>query len=111
MIMPGLENVAASPSARPIIEVYGLRKAYGSVVAVEDVSLAVEEGEIFGILGPNGAGKTTTVECVSGLRDRDGGTSASSALIRNEIAPPCENASACSCRRAAFGRNSRWPKP
>ncbi len=38
-----------------------------------DVSFEVAEGEIFGILGPNGAGKTTTVECIAGLRERDGG--------------------------------------
>lgn len=58
----------------PIIEVNGLRKVYGGRAVVEDVSFAVEEGEIFGILGPNGAGKTTTVECVEGLRAPDGGT-------------------------------------
>jgi ABC-2 type transport system ATP-binding protein len=57
-----------------VIEVDHLRKTYGSKVAVDDVSFAVEPGEIFGILGPNGAGKTTTVECVQGLRDPDGGT-------------------------------------
>ena len=57
-----------------VIEVAHLRKAYGVTVAVEDVSLVVGEGEIFGILGPNGAGKTTTVECLSGLRVPDGGT-------------------------------------
>jgi ABC-2 type transport system ATP-binding protein len=51
-----------------------LRKVYGSTVAVDDVSLSVSEGEIFGILGPNGAGKTTTVECVIGLRSPDAGT-------------------------------------
>ncbi|MFI6297872.1 ABC transporter ATP-binding protein [Nonomuraea sp. NPDC050790] len=56
-----------------LIEVTNLRKTYKDHVAVEDVSFSVEEGEIFGILGPNGAGKTTTVECVSGLRRRDGG--------------------------------------
>lgn len=56
-----------------IISVENLRKAYGSFVAVEDVSFEVEEGEIFGILGPNGAGKTTTVECLQGLRRADGG--------------------------------------
>jgi ABC-2 type transport system ATP-binding protein len=50
-----------------------LRKSYGSVVAVDDVSFSVAEGEIFGILGPNGAGKTTTVECVTGLREPDAG--------------------------------------
>jgi ABC-2 type transport system ATP-binding protein len=57
-----------------VIEVERLHKAYGTTVAVEDVSFAVAEGEIFGVLGPNGAGKTTTVECVSGLRSPDGGT-------------------------------------
>ncbi|MGW4794307.1 ABC transporter ATP-binding protein [Nonomuraea sp. NPDC004297] len=57
-----------------IIEVRNLRKRYPRHLAVEDVSLEVAEGEIFGILGPNGAGKTTAVECVAGLRKRDGGT-------------------------------------
>ena len=56
-----------------VVEVERLRKAYGSVVAVDEVSLAVEEGEIFGLLGRNGAGKTTTVECVEGLRHADAG--------------------------------------
>lgn len=55
------------------IRVAHLRKAYGDVVAVEDVSLEVERGEIFGIIGPNGSGKTTTVECLQGLRFADGG--------------------------------------
>lgn len=57
----------------PVITVDALAKSYGSVVAVADVSFTVEHGEIFGILGPNGAGKTTTVECLQGLRHRDGG--------------------------------------
>ena len=58
---------------RPVISVSELAKRYGSVVAVEDVSLEVREGEIFGLIGPNGAGKTTTMECVQGLRKPDGG--------------------------------------
>ncbi|MEX3102986.1 MULTISPECIES: ABC transporter ATP-binding protein [unclassified Streptomyces] len=57
----------------PVIEVTDLRKTYGAHRAVDGVSFAVEEGEIFGVLGPNGAGKTTTVECVEGLRVPDGG--------------------------------------
>jgi ABC-2 type transport system ATP-binding protein len=57
----------------PVVEVSNLHKTYGDKVAVDDVSFAVQPGEIFGILGPNGAGKTTTVECVAGLRDADGG--------------------------------------
>ncbi len=57
----------------PAIEVEHLQKRYGDTVAVADVSLTIEEGEIFGILGPNGAGKTTTVECIAGLREPDAG--------------------------------------
>jgi ABC-2 type transport system ATP-binding protein len=56
-----------------VIKVHNLHKAYGSTVAVADVSFEVQEGEVFGILGPNGAGKTTTVECIEGLRKPDGG--------------------------------------
>jgi ABC-2 type transport system ATP-binding protein len=57
-----------------VIEVTGLRKVYGERAVVDGVSFSVEPGEIFGILGPNGAGKTTTVECIGGLRPRDGGS-------------------------------------
>jgi len=57
----------------PVITVDGLAKSYGAVTAVAELSFSVERGEIFGILGPNGAGKTTTVECLQGLRHRDGG--------------------------------------
>jgi len=56
-----------------IIEVDGLEKHYGKVKAVDDVSFAVEEGEIFGLLGPNGAGKTTLMEIICGLRRFDRG--------------------------------------
>ena len=56
-----------------VIEVEHLKRTYGSTVAVEDVSLEVAQGEIFGLIGPNGAGKTTTVECVQGLRRPDDG--------------------------------------
>jgi ABC-2 type transport system ATP-binding protein len=56
------------------VEISHLRKTYGNLVAVEDVSVSVAEGEIFGILGPNGAGKTTAIECAIGLRRPDAGT-------------------------------------
>jgi len=59
--------------ARPVIQVAGLRKRYGSTVAVDDVSFEVYDGEIFGLIGPNGAGKTTTMECVEGVRTPDVG--------------------------------------
>ena len=58
----------------PVITVRNLAKRYRRTVAVADVSLHVDEGEIFGLIGPNGAGKTTTMECVQGLRRPDGGT-------------------------------------
>lgn len=58
----------------PVIEVQNLYKRYRDHVAVHDVSLSVDKGEIFGICGRNGAGKTTTVECIGGLRAPDGGT-------------------------------------
>jgi ABC-2 type transport system ATP-binding protein len=57
-----------------VIEVSKLQKRYGDHVAVRDVSFEVRAGEIFGIVGPNGSGKTTTVECLTGLRQPDGGT-------------------------------------
>jgi ABC-2 type transport system ATP-binding protein len=57
-----------------VIEVRNLRKTYGTLVAVDDLSFDVEEGEIFGMVGPNGAGKTTTIECIEGLRRPDNGS-------------------------------------
>jgi ABC-2 type transport system ATP-binding protein len=56
-----------------VIQVSGIRKAYGSTIAVEEASFEVNEGEIFGLIGPNGAGKTTTMECIEGLRKPDSG--------------------------------------
>ncbi len=50
-----------------------LQKRYGDVVAVKDVSLQIEPGEIFGLLGPNGAGKTTTLRCLCTLTQPDTG--------------------------------------
>jgi translation initiation factor RLI1 len=61
-------------AGRPAVEIAHLRKTYGQLTAVDDVSFSVTEGEIFGLLGPNGAGKTTTVECAIGLRSPDSGT-------------------------------------
>jgi len=49
------------------IEVLGLTKEFGQLVAVDDISFQVEKGEVFGFLGPNGAGKTTTIRILTGL--------------------------------------------
>jgi ABC-2 type transport system ATP-binding protein len=66
-------RTAGPPAGASAIEITGLCKTYGALVAVDNVSLSVSEGETFGILGPNGAGKTTAVECAIGLRVPDSG--------------------------------------
>jgi ABC-2 type transport system ATP-binding protein len=57
-----------------IVEVEGLSKNFGRVRALNQISLSVAEGEIFGFLGPNGAGKTTTIRILLGLQRGDRGT-------------------------------------
>lgn len=57
-----------------MIRITHLRKTYDQTVAVDDLSLHVTRGEIYGLLGPNGAGKTTTVNIVSGLLKETSGT-------------------------------------
>ena len=57
----------------PAIVVEGLERAFGEVLAVQGVDLAVDEGEIYGFLGPNGAGKTTTVRMLTTLLLPTGG--------------------------------------
>ena len=52
------DRTAAAP---PAVETAGLRKAFGSLVAVEHLDLSIPRGEVFGLLGPNGSGKTTTI--------------------------------------------------
>ena len=56
------------------VETEHLAKRFGSVLAVDDISLSVREGEIFGFLGPNGAGKTTTMRMLTGVLVPDAGT-------------------------------------
>src|SRR5262249_16904686 len=56
-----------------MIEVRGLTKRYGGIVAVRDVTFTIARGEILGYLGPNGSGKSTTVKMITGLIDRTAG--------------------------------------
>lgn len=56
-----------------IITVQNLKKRYGDIEAVKNISFEIQEGEISGIVGPNGAGKTTTIEIMEGFRTRDDG--------------------------------------
>jgi ABC-2 type transport system ATP-binding protein len=60
-------------SAPWVIRLHHLKKSYGELVAVKDLSLDIEKGEIFGFLGPNGAGKTTTINMICGLLKKDAG--------------------------------------
>jgi ABC-2 type transport system ATP-binding protein len=60
-------------NAEGIIKLDGLQKSYGELVAVKDLSLDINRGEIFGFLGPNGAGKTTTINMICGLLKKDAG--------------------------------------
>ena len=56
-----------------ILEIQNLTKYYGKILGVEDLSLKLEEGEIFGFIGPNGAGKSTTIRCIMNLINKTSG--------------------------------------
>ena len=58
---------------KTIIEIKNLTKYYGQVKGIENLSLKLEEGEIFGFIGPNGAGKSTTIRCVMNLINKTNG--------------------------------------
>lgn len=55
------------------VQIRGLTKRFGKVVAVDDVTLTLSDGEFFGLLGPSGSGKTTLMRCVAGFIDQDAG--------------------------------------
>jgi ABC-2 type transport system ATP-binding protein len=57
-----------------VLDASGLRKAFGTLVAVDDVSVRIAPGETYGLLGPNGAGKTTAISMIAGLLEADAGT-------------------------------------
>ena len=57
-----------------MVEISGLRKEFGSIVAVDGVSFTVGQGEVLGFLGPNGAGKSTTMKMITGFLTPTGGT-------------------------------------
>ncbi|MFA5204779.1 MAG: ABC transporter ATP-binding protein [Lentisphaeria bacterium] len=69
-------------AAPPVLEVCGLRKAFGSLVAINDVSFSVRRGEVVGLIGPNGAGKTTLLRMLATLLRP---TSGRAAILGNEL--------------------------
>ena len=68
--------------SNPVLRVDNLRKEFGGLVAVKNVSFIVGEGEFVGLIGPNGCGKSTTFNCISGLLDQ---TSGSIEMFGNDI--------------------------
>src|SRR3981189_2784805 len=60
------------PDAMTVIEARGLRKAFGTTIALDGVNLRIEEGRILGLIGPNGAGKTTALNAILGLTPYQG---------------------------------------
>ena len=61
------QHPLTAPEAQPILEVEGLTRSFGGLVAVNDLSFSIFPGEIYGLIGPNGAGKTTVINMLSGL--------------------------------------------
>src|ERR1700675_3049187 len=57
----------------PVVELAGVTKAYETKVAVNNLSLAIEAGQMFGLLGPNGAGKTSSIRMMMGITMPDSG--------------------------------------
>jgi ABC-2 type transport system ATP-binding protein len=72
---PAIASAFVTPASRalPALRVERLRKQYGGVVALEDISFSVGRGEIVGLLGPNGAGKTTTINMILGVLEPTAG--------------------------------------
>jgi ABC-2 type transport system ATP-binding protein len=67
------QSTGAAARSRPVLELDGLTRRFGDLLALDGLSFAVEEGEVFGFVGPNGAGKTTAMRIVLGVLAADAG--------------------------------------
>jgi spermidine/putrescine transport system ATP-binding protein len=84
------------------LEIRNVTKQFGDLVAVNDVSLDIKEGEIFSFLGPSGCGKTTLLRCIAGLEDMDEGEILIGGEIVNHIPPYKRNCSIVFQQHALF---------
>ncbi len=91
-----------------MIEVQGLTKRYGDKTAVDDLSFAVEAGNVTGFLGPNGAGKTTTMRCILGLDFPDAGRVAVAGKGYPGLAFPMREVGALLDAKAVHGGRSAY---
>ena len=99
-------GTAARPpvTSAPAIQVVGLRKKFGRLAAVQDVSFTVARGRITGFLGPNGAGKTTTLRMLLGLIRPDAGTATITGTPYPDLASPARTVGALLDAAAHPGR-------
>jgi ABC-type branched-subunit amino acid transport system ATPase component/ABC-type branched-subunit amino acid transport system permease subunit len=73
LVLEDKERIPPSAEAPAILECNGIRKSFGGIAAIDDISLSLRDGEILGLIGHNGAGKTTFFDCLSGFLPLDGG--------------------------------------
>jgi branched-chain amino acid transport system ATP-binding protein len=88
----------------PLLSVAGLRKSFGALLVVDDISFSVDGGEVLGVMGPNGAGKTTMLNLISGALPSDGGRIALAGqdVTRRGVVGRC---------RRGIGRTHQVPRP
>jgi branched-chain amino acid transport system ATP-binding protein len=93
-----------TPSAEPLLEVVGLSKRYGGLLAIDNVALRVHAGTITGVIGPNGAGKSTLIGLIGGALSPSAGTIRLGGVDVSRL-PASERA------RAGIGRTYQIPRP
>jgi branched-chain amino acid transport system permease protein len=100
----------------PLLQVEAVRKQFGGLTAVNDVSFEIRAGDIVGLIGPNGAGKSTTFNLITGVLALSAGQVRSAATCAAAAAPCAQccawtarRSGGCSAKRSASSRASAWP--